>query len=262
MCWSWAISRDRRAPEATSPWMPKPTGAARCSRQRAAQVYQARNRQGLFPRRHWQRRCRLHHARAAPFMIGSISTFSLAAAACNRHGMSVLPASRLLCYDAKLCASLTFSRIKFAPFRGLWGGKYECSQLKSGGGLNSGRTATTVLRSLVMGEGVYNGFSSGCTEDGSPDGTPIDSSSWDINKPENYPKVLSWLAEDKKDVAWQPPWYADPNVKITASEDAATVPRVVAPHSTSSPITRTTLVCRKHTAAQWTWSRSCRLSCS
>ena len=74
-----------------------------------------------------------------PFMIGSISTFSLAAAACNRHGMSVLPASRLLCYDAKLCASLAFSRIKFAPFRGLWGGKYVGGSFHSGGGLNLSR---------------------------------------------------------------------------------------------------------------------------
>ena len=75
----------------------------------------------------------------APFMIGSISTFSLAAAACNRHGTSVLPASRLLCHDAKLCASLAFSRIKFAPFRGLWGGKYVGGSFHSGGGLNLSR---------------------------------------------------------------------------------------------------------------------------
>ena len=42
--------------------------------------------------------------------------------------------------------------------------------------------------------------------------------------------MLSGKSEQKKEVAWQPPWYADPNVKITTSEDAATVPRVAPPH--------------------------------
>ena len=83
----------------------------------------------------------------AKTLIGSISTFSLSAALCNRRGQSFLPASNLLCLDRKTCLSLNFKRISFVPWKGL--------SIESGG-LSKERKAMDIIRSLVMEEGDSN----------------------------------------------------------------------------------------------------------
>ena len=131
----------------------------------------------------------------AKTLIGSISTFSLSAAACNRHGRSVLPASRLLCGDRKTCLSLNFERISFVPWKGL---------SVRGGGLGKKRKAMDIVRSLVMGEGDWAGEKSALMS--GQEGVCVGDKS---NAPITFtpPCVIArkWRLEDKRGLGWHPP---------------------------------------------------------
>ena len=94
----------------------------------------------------------------APTLIGSISTFSLMAALCNKHGQSVLPASALLVgrsWQGKLAEVPPFGRITFkAILHGLVADNWDPDSTL----LSAKRTTAQVLQSLEKGEGDWDGF--------------------------------------------------------------------------------------------------------
>jgi hypothetical protein len=97
-------------------------------------------------------------AARAPTLIGSISTFSLMAALCNKHGQSVLPASALLVgrsWQGKLAEVPAFGRVTFkAISHGLVADNWDPDSTL----LSAKRTTAQVLQSLEKGEGDWDGF--------------------------------------------------------------------------------------------------------
>ena len=89
----------------------------------------------------------------APTLIGSVSTFSLAAAACNRHGLTVLPRSALFFPCRALWAGLHFQRTKFVPFTH----GQQCD-LKRFPLLAKDEPPEPIIRALVNAEGTWDGF--------------------------------------------------------------------------------------------------------
>ena len=94
----------------------------------------------------------------APTFIGSISTFSLVAAVCNKGGKSVLPASALLlgrAWQGKTEALPDWGRIKFIDLHhALAADKWEPDKTL----LSAKRTTAQVIQSLEKSEGDWDGF--------------------------------------------------------------------------------------------------------
>lgn len=93
----------------------------------------------------------------APTLIGSISTFSLAAAACNRHGTSVLPTAALFLPCETVMRRVQFPRIKFVPFsHGLH--SVLDTPLTKPEGATAEEQARWVFNQLINGRGKWDGF--------------------------------------------------------------------------------------------------------
>jgi hypothetical protein len=88
----------------------------------------------------------------APFMIGSVSTFSLAAAAVNGKGKSVLPACQLFFTYAGAMKAVGFKRLSFVPF---YHGLQSRSPL-----LVAGKDSAAAIHALTHAEGSWCGFPS------------------------------------------------------------------------------------------------------
>ena len=89
----------------------------------------------------------------APVMVGSISTFSLAAAACNRYGRSVLPASALFWPCKGMYSGFSFKRTAFVPFVHGQQCNPELFPL-----LAKGKPPEPIVRALAQAEGSWEGF--------------------------------------------------------------------------------------------------------